>query len=270
MNPIARLPSVMSVIRTSAGREMLSHRLNRFLYAHVALVGLAGLLPLFTPGEALARGAAWWLLHAVLYAVSLSSLLLGLSSAHAESEEFSWLLGQPTGIAPWLAGKGLALGVLLGAASLLLTVPTALAGGSSRELLLAAAGAAGVSVVCGASGLAIGFWIRDSVRGLIAAVAAWLLLLFGTDLLLLAAAGAPIAQQHPDMWVAPLMANPLDAFRVTILFSVERAAFSGLDAGGLASWWIAHAPLWLAAVFGLWSAVASAMAWSGARRRSDG
>jgi hypothetical protein len=264
-----RFPSGYAVVRASAGRELLSHRLNRFLYAHLLLVGAAGLLPLFTPDDALARGAAWWLLHAVLYAVSLSALLLGLSSAHAEAEEFAWLLGLPTGVGPWLAGKAAALTVLLGAASLLLTLPTALAGGASRELAVAAGGAAGVSIVCGLAGLAIGFWVRDSVRGLIGAVATWLVFLFGTDLFLLAVAGAAFSQQHPDLWVAPLMANPLDAFRVTILFSVERAAFSGLNAGRLANWWVAHAPSWLATVFALWAAASAVAAWLGARRQLD-
>jgi ABC-2 type transport system permease protein/Cu-processing system permease protein len=264
-----RLPSKFTVARAAAGREFLSHRLNRFLYAHLLLVGTAGMLPLFTPGDALARGAAWWLLHAVLYAVSLSALLLGLSSAHAESEEFAWLLGQPAGVGPWLMGKAAALTALLGISSSLLTVPTALAGGASRELAFAAGGAAGVSVVCGLVGLALGFWIRDPVRGLIAAIAAWLGFLFGTDLLLLAVAGAPFSQQYPDLWVAPLMANPLDAFRVTILFSLERAAFSGLDAGRLASWWVAHTPLWLATVFALWAGGSTVVAWLGARCRLD-
>jgi ABC-2 type transport system permease protein/Cu-processing system permease protein len=266
----ARLPSALAVARAAAGREFLSHRLNRFLHAHVGLVGVAGLLPLFTPDDALARGAAWWVLHAVLSAVSLSALLLGLSSAHAESEEFSWLLGQPAGIGPWLAGKAFALTVLLGGASALLTVPTALAGGASRELALAGAGAAGVSAVCGLAGLALGFWIRDGVRGLIATIAAWLGFLFGADLLLLALAGAPFSQQHPDLWVAPLMLNPLDAFRITILFSVERAAFSGLDAGRLTRWWVANATGWLATVSVLWCAASMLAAWCGARRRIDG
>jgi hypothetical protein len=118
--------------------------------------------------------------------------------------------------------------------------------------------------------LALGFWIRDSVRGLIAAVATWLVLLFGTDLLLLAIAGEPTFQQHPDLWVAPLMANPLDAFRVTVLFAVERAAFSGLDAGPLATWWIGHSFEWLVALFAMWAAGSAIFAWLGARRRIDG
>ena len=265
-----RFPSFLTVARAAASRELLSHRLNRFLHAHVLLVLTAGLLPLLTPGEALARGAAWWLLHAVLYAVSLSALLLGLSSAHAEADEFTWLLGQPSGIGPWLAGKATALGALVIIAATLLGVPAWCAGAGSRELLIATAGAAGVSTVCAFAGLALGFWIRDSVRGLIAAIAAWFVLLFGTDLLLLALAGGTATQAHPDVWIAALMANPLDAFRVTVLFSVERAAFSGIDAGWLTGWWVSHAALWLAVIFTLWASASAGLAWLGARRRTDG
>jgi hypothetical protein len=268
--PAVSVFPILTVARAAMRREWLSHRLNRFLYAHLALVTVAGLLPLLTPGEALARGAAWWLLHAVLYAVSLSSLLLGLSSAQAEAEEFPWLLGQPAGVGPWLAGKALTLIALTGSSALLLGLPAAIAGGGTPELALATTGAAGVSIVCALGGLAMGFWIRDSVRGLIGAVAAWLGLLFGTDLLLLALAGAPFVQAHPDLWVAPLMANPLDAYRVMVLFAVERAAFSGLDVGHLAGWWSRHAPAWLALLTGAYASLAVALAWLGARRRLDG
>ncbi|MGC4074123.1 MAG: hypothetical protein QM760_16745 [Nibricoccus sp.] len=270
MNETLALPSPSGVVGAALKREWLSHRLNRFLYAHLLLVLVAGALPMLTPGEALARGAAWWLLHAVLYAVSLSALLLGLSSAHAESEEFVWLLGQPSGLGPWLGGKIIALIGLAGVSSALIGVPSALMGGFNSDLAVAAGGAAAVAVVCSMTGLAIGFWIRDSVRGLIVAVAAWLVMLFGVDFLLLALAGAPFAQANPDVWVAPLMLNPLDAYRITVLFSVERAAFSGLDAGRLAGWWSAHAALWLAVLSTMWSAFAVLVAWLGARRRIDG
>ncbi|PTY08067.1 hypothetical protein DB347_00320 [Opitutaceae bacterium EW11] len=264
------IPSFLQVARAAARREWLSHRLNRFLHAHVLLLVAAGFLPLLTPGEGLMSGAGYWILHAVLYAVSLSALLLGLSSAHAEAEEFSWLIGQPAGIGPWLAGKAAALALLVSTSASLLIVPAAVAGGGSRELLLVGAGAAGVSGVCALAGLAVGFWVRDGVRGLIATIALWFAALFGTDLLLLGIAGVPVLQQHPDVWVLPLMANPLDAFRVTVLFSAERAAFSGLDAGRLAGWWVTHAAVWLGAVVSSWLLAAAVAAWLGARRRTDG
>ena len=96
-----------------------------------------------------------------------------------------------------------------------------------------------------AVGLAVGFWVRDPVRGLLAALGVWFALLFGTDLLLLAVSGAPWVHERPGLWVALLMGNPLDAFRITVLFSVEQAAFAGLDAGGLVRWWLAHGWVWL-------------------------
>jgi ABC-2 type transport system permease protein/Cu-processing system permease protein len=263
------LPGFFQVARAAAGREFLSHRLNRFLHAHLVLVLAAGCLPLLTPGDGLARGAAWWLLHAVLYALSLSALLLGLSSAQAEADEFTWLLGQPSGLGPWLAGKSTALVLLAAGVALLLGLPTFLAGGGSRELLLVVAGAAGVSAMCAMAGLVVGFWIRDGVQGLIAAVALWFLLVFGVDILLLAVAGGTATQAHPDLWVSALMLNPLDAFRVAVLFAVERAAFSGLDAGRLTTWWVAHAAGWLAGLIAAWVGVAALAAWLGARRRCD-
>jgi ABC-2 type transport system permease protein/Cu-processing system permease protein len=262
-------PNFFTVVRAAAAREFLSHRLNRFLYAHVALVILGGLLPLLTPGEALARGASWWLLHAMLYAISLSALLLGLSSAQAEADEFTWLLGQPAGVGPWLVGKATALALLVGGASSLLAVPTVVSGGGSLELLLTVAGALGISMVCALTGLATGFWVRDGIRGLITAIGVWFIGLFGTDLLLLGTAGEPWAQAHPDTWVLPLMINPFDAYRIAVLFSVEHSAFTGFTTGQLTGWWINHGASWLTAIVALWTATTAAIAWLGARRRTD-
>ena len=49
----------------------------------------------------------------------------------------------------------------------------------------------GVTLALAAAGLAVGFWVRDPVRGLLTAMAVWFAMLFGTDLLLLAVSGAP-------------------------------------------------------------------------------
>jgi ABC-2 type transport system permease protein/Cu-processing system permease protein len=94
-------------------------------------------------------------------------------------------------------------------------------------------------------------------------------MLFGVDLLLIALAGAPWAQSNPDIWTAPLMANPLDAFRLTVLFAVERAAFTGLQPARLAGWWSVHAAGWMLFITIAWSALAILAAWLGARRRLD-
>ena len=126
-----------------------------------------------------------------------------------------------------------------------------------------------MTLALAAVGLGLGFWVRDRVRGLLAALGVWFALLFGTDLLLLAVSGAPWIHGRPGVWVALLMANPLDALRVTVLFSVEHAAFAGLDAGGIVGWWLAHAWVWLAMLLAAWTGTAFAAGLAGARRRLD-
>lgn len=249
-------------------RELAANRLNRFLHAHLTLAIAAGLLPLFTVTEA-AGAAPWWVLQAVLYCLSLSALLLGLNSAHGEAVEFPILFAQPAPRWAWLMGKAVGLAAVLAPASLLLIVPAAIAGGVTRPLLAIAAAAGGLTFALAAVGLGLGFWVRDRVRGLLAALGAWFLLLFGTDLLLLAVAGAPWIQRHPALWVAPLMLNPLDALRVTVLFTIENAAPAGLDSGALVGWWISHGGLWLALVLVLWTTAGLAAGLVGARRSID-
>lgn len=249
-------------------RELAANRLNRFLHVHLAIALAIGLLPLLTAEEA-ADSAPWWVLQAVLYCVSLSALLLGLSSAQGEAPEFPLLFTQPAPRWAWLAGKGAALAALLAPAALLLILPAAIAGGVTRPLLAIAIAAAGVSLALAALGMAFGFWVRDHVRGVLTALAAWFTLLFGTDLVLLAIAGAPWTQRYPSIWVAPLMINPLDALRVTMLFGVEHAAPAGLDAGVLAGWWISHGGLWLLLLLAAWIVGGLTASLAGAGRSLD-
>ena len=74
---------------------------------------------------------------------------------------------------------------------------------------------------------------------------------------------------RPGLWVALLIGHPLDAFRITLLFSVEQAAFAGLDAGGLVRWWITHGWTWLTMLVMLWAVGGFATAAVRARRRLD-
>ncbi|MEO7273327.1 MAG: hypothetical protein ABIX28_21635 [Vicinamibacterales bacterium] len=249
-------------------RELAANRVNRFLHVHLALAAAAGCLPLFTPDEAVGA-APLWMLHAVLYCLSVSALLLGLSSAHAEADEFSLLFAQPAPRWAWLLGKGAGIGVVLIAAAVLLVLPAAILGGVHPALIAVAAAAGGVTLALAAVGLGVGFWVRDPVRGLLAALGIWFGLLFGTDLLLLALSGAPWIHRHPGIWVALLMSNPLDALRVTVLFNVEHAAFAGLDAGGIVGWWLSHAWTWLTLLLTVWTGAAYALGLTGARRRLD-
>lgn len=261
-------PQSSAALAAAFRRELSANRLNRFLHVHLALAFAAGLLPLFTPGEA-SGAASWWVLQAVLYCLSLSALLLGLNSAHGEADEFALLFAQPAPRWAWLAGKAAGLAALLVPAALLLILPAAIAGGLTLQLLAVAAAAGGLTLALAAMGLGLGFWVRDHVRGLLAALGVWFLLLFGTDLLLLAIAGAPWVQQHPSLWVASLMINPLDALRVTVLFSIEQAAPAGLDSGVMVRWWVSHSGQWLTLVLAGWTLLGLTAGLAGARRSVD-
>lgn len=255
--------------RATCAREFLSYRINRFLYLHLGLMLVIGVLALLAPPEAATTGAAWWVLNGVIYVASLSALLLGLSSAQSEAEELAFLFTQPVPIRSWVAGKcaGLA-SVLVASAGLLVLPALAFAGGDGAGLLLgAAAAAAGVTVLMSWLGLALGLWIVDPVRGLISALAVWCVLLFGIDLLLILVGGATWVHEFPAAWVAVLMASPLDAYRVMLLFVLERAAFSGAQLHPLTQWWLGHPALWLSLCLAAWGATAAALALAGARRR---
>lgn len=262
--------SSLRAVAATIGREWLSHRVNRFLHWHLGLLVLAGTAAVFAAPAGEARGVAWFLLYAVLYVVSLSAVLLGLSSAQAERDEAPFLLTQPTGIAPWVAGKAAGLALIVAPASALLILPSLLSEGWSAALGTLAAATAGLSVVLTTAGLALGLWIHDPVRGLIAAIALWFAWLFATDLLLILVAGAPWVQAHPSLWVAPLMANPFDALRISVLLTLERAAFNALGSGALVVWWTAHAGVWLAVCLFAWTAIAWFAALAGARHQRRG
>jgi Cu-processing system permease protein len=258
----------IATIDAAVRRELAEQRLNRFLHVHLSLCAVAGLLPLFTP-DAAERAAPAWVLQAVLYCLSLSSLLLGLSAAHGDADEFPMLFTQPVAREAWLVGKSVALVALLVPASALTIAPAALLGGLTPALSIVGAAAAGVCLALALLGLAVGFWVRDHVRGLLFALGAWFVLLFGVDLLLLALSGSAWAKQYPDAWALPLMLNPLSALRVTMVFAIEQTAPAGIGAGPLVAWWLAHAGLWLASIVAAWTALMFAVSAAGARSRLD-
>lgn len=251
-------------------RELLSYRINRFLHLHVLLMLAIGVLALIAPPETATPGATWWTLNGVIYMASLSALLLGWSSAQAEAEEFPILFTHPVRLVAWVAGKCLGAAVVVVPAAALLFVPTALSAGVTPLAWGAALAAAGVSLVWAWLGLALGLWIEDGVRGLIAALVTWCGLLFGVDLVLMLAGGVEWVRAHPGVWVAAMMLSPLDAYRVTWLFLFEGAAFSGAKLDALTAWWLAHPALWLALCLALWSAGAFVAALHAAARRQRG
>lgn len=264
MSARARFTTIEAAVR----RELAEQRLNRFAHVHLTLCAITGLLPLFTP-DAADRSAPAWVLQAVLYCLSLSSLLLGLSAAHGDADEFPLLFTQPVPQEVWLAGKGLSLAALIVPASALTVAPVALTNGLSLVLTGVGVAAAGVCLSLALLGFAVGFWVRDHVRGLLVALGLWFVLLFGVELLLLALSGSSLAQRWPDAWALPLMLNPLSALRVTMLFTLEGTAPASLGASPLVGWWLGHAGVWLGGLLAVWAAGLFALSVAGARRRLD-
>ena len=129
--------------------------------------------------------------------------------------------------------------------------------------------AAGVCIALALLGLAVGFWVRDHVRGLLLALGLWFGLLFGMDLVLLALSGIPWVQTHAAAWVLPLMVNPLSALRVTMLFSLEQTAPASIGTSALVQWWLANGGVWLAVLLSIWVAGTFGIGLAGARRRID-
>ena len=101
-------------------------------------------------------------------------------------------------------------------------------------------------------GLAIGFWVRDHVRGLLLALGLWFGLLFGIDLLLLALPGCRGCSSSPTIWVLPLDVQSAAALRVTVLFGLEHDGAGRHRRGAVVGLVARHGGLWLAPLLTAW------------------
>jgi ABC-type transport system involved in multi-copper enzyme maturation permease subunit len=234
-------------------REFRLALINRYFHVFSALALIGGIAAALFSEDANATG--YFHLQIALYFVSLFALLAGVGSAQAEREEWQLLFTQPLPRPSYVIGKFVALALIFAAVLLLLFLPPLFAGADPRmmaqlylqTLLLAAAFLA--------LALAAGYFAHDRAQALIIGVSAWLLLLFGVDLLALFAARWSGIQELPDLWVAMLMLNPLDSFRIDALFALQQIPAEAASKTPLAAWWIAHAGTWFGTI---------AVAWSGA------
>jgi ABC-type transport system involved in multi-copper enzyme maturation permease subunit len=231
-------------------REFRAALINRYFQVFCALALLGGIAALVFSEDGSAVG--FFILQIALYFVSLFSLLAGVSSAQGEREEWPLLFTQPVARGAYVIGKFCALSSIFGGVLLLLFLPALFTGSAAtlaplyvQTLLLAA-----VFIACG---LVAGFFAHDRAQALIVGVSAWLFLLFGVDLVALFAARWPVMQNVPDLWVAALMFNPLDAFRIEALFALQQIPAEAANKTPLANWWIEHAGAWFAAIAIFWS-----------------
>ena len=243
----------LASLRALFAREFRAALINRYFQVFCALGLIGGIAAAVFSEDA--NAATVFDFQLALYFVSLFALLAGVGSAQAEREEWQLLFTQPLPRPAYVIGKFCALLSIFAGVLLLMFVPGLFAGSAVRtlgglyfETLLLA----GAFLACG---LAAGYLAHDRAQALIIGVSAWLLLLLGLDLIALFAARWSAIQSLPDLWVALLMLNPLDSFRINALFALQQIPAEAANKTPLASWWIAHAGAWFIAIAMMWSAM---------------
>jgi ABC-2 type transport system permease protein/Cu-processing system permease protein len=193
-----------------------------------------------------------------VYFVSLFALLAAVNSAQIDQTEWPVLFAQPVRRAVYFAAKLMAYLSIFLIALALLFLPGLIAGAPHIPLLYGETVCLAVTFLT--LGLTVGFLNSDRAQALIVGVSIWLFLLFVVDLAGLFAARLALVQAHPDSWISLLMLDPLDAFRIHVLFALEQIPAEAANKTWLAGWWIEHAGQWYAALSLIWCAVLSAFA----------
>ena len=258
MNHASPLLIDAGALRAVLLREFRDALINRYfqVFAVLSLLGGAAAI-LFSEHT---NSIAFLILQISLYFVSLFAILAGATSAQAEREEWPMLFAQPVPRLAYVIGKFFAYLSIFAAVLLLLFLPGLIGGSDAQRLTLLYFQTLLLAAAFLSIGLACGFFARDRAQALIVGVSAWLLLLFGVDLVALIAARWELFQKFPDLWASFLMLNPLDSFRIEALFSLEQIPAEAANNTPLASWWIAHAGLWFSAIAALWSVSLIALA----------
>ncbi len=239
-------------------REFRAALINRYFQVFAALSILGGLAALFFSEDSSA--IAFFLVQIGLYLVSLFALLAGASSAQAERDEWQLMFAQPVPRSAFAVGKFIAYFSIFAAVLVLLFLPGIVSAPQWPQLIALYWQTLLLAATFLALGLTSGFIAHDRAQSLIIAVSAWLLLLFVLDLVGLFAARFEFMQKMPDLWLALLMLNPLDAFRIEALFSLEQIPAEAANKTPLAAWWIAHAGLWFTFIAAVWCAALLALA----------
>jgi ABC-type transport system involved in multi-copper enzyme maturation permease subunit len=239
------------IARALLTREFRLALINRYFHVFSALALLGGIAAALFSEDASATGS--FHLQVALYFVSLFALLAGVGSAQAEREEWQLLFTQPLARPSYVIGKFFALSLISAGVLLLLFLPPLFVGADQLIMAQLYLQTLLLSATFLACGLAAGYFAHDRAQALIVGVSAWLLLLFGVDLVALFAARWSGIQKLPDLWVALLMLNPLDSFRIHALFALQQIPAEAANKTPLAGWWIAHACSWFAGIAVAWS-----------------
>ena len=247
-----------NAVRAVLVREFRAALINRYFQIFAALSLLGGLIAAFFSEDP--NAVAFFIVQMALYLVSLFALLAGISSAQGERSEWQLMFAQPVPRSSYAIAKFIAYLSIFAVVLLLLFVPAAIASGHLQVMALLYLKTWLLAATFLALGLTIGYFANDRANGLIIGVSAWLFLLVGLDLLGLVIARIEFVQRIPDLWVALLMLNPLDAFRIDALFALEQIPAEAAGKTALAGWWISHAGVWFGFIATVWSVVLMTLA----------
>lgn len=239
--------------RAILGREIHAAFMNRYLQTFTILALFGGLASVWMSDNI--EAIAHLTLQACLYGIPLFAMLLGVSSARMESEEWPMLFSQPVRRSSIFLGKFLSAWGVFTLLLAVLFVPGLFVGASVGGTLMRWIESTGLGAVFVALGLYVGVSAGDRVRALIAGLVAWLVLFFAFDLAALGLAGWEFMQKFPSFWIALLMLNPLDAFRIQALFNLEQIPAETAAKAPLAAWWLDNANICFFLIAILWTAL---------------
>lgn len=245
------------MVRSFIARELRTVLRNRFLQVFSTLALLAGWAAVGLAPSAAAT--PFILLQLALYLVPLFAVLIAVSSAHGELEEHPFLFSQPICRFTLVAGKWTALWIASSAVLFLAFLPALLTAPAAAKLFLLWGKSLCLAGIFVGIGLAVGFSTSDRGRGLIYALLIWLLLVIGYDLLAYFAAQFTFVQQSPALWLSFLLANPLDAVRISALFSLEEIPFTVPGENKIVLLWSAHLGKWVLVLSAIW--IAALLSW---------
>ena len=240
-----------SVYRAVLRREAATTFRNRFvqIFALVAVGGSIAVGALSGRPEALPFG----LLLLFLYVVPLFGLLVGVSAAHEDRDERTFLWSQPVPRSIYVLSKTATLVGALAAVLVAALVAGAVGGASGGTLALLWGLGVALILVSVSGGVTVGQYTASRAHGLMIALGLWFGAFALYDALALALSGVELVQGLPAFWVGLLLLNPLDAVRLAGLFGLENVPFS---VSGQAAWvadlttWL---PAWVAVLTVLWT-----------------
>ncbi len=245
-------------VRAVLLREFRAALINRYFQVFAALSLLGGLAAIFFSEDA--NAISFFVMQIALYLVSLFALLAGVSSAQAERDEWQLMFAQPVPRAAYVIGKFISYLSIFAVVLVLLFLPALFGTTTPQRITILYWETLLLAATFLALGLASGCFAHDRAQALIVGISAWLLLLFGFDLVALFAARWEFVQKIPDLWMSLLMLNPLDSFRIDALFALEQIPAEAASKTPLANWWIAHASGWFGFIAAFWSAALIAAA----------